>query len=120
MLRSGRIVSLRLRLAIRNSHPARAARKHPVTPLFYRKARLLNESVSEQSLAAQVAAYVGIDWADQKHDVVLRSVGDPAKAEHQVLKSEINALSDWIAQMHERFATCAIAIGSKPGSLMIS
>src|ERR1700748_3630657 len=63
----------------------------------------MNEFVSEQPIATQVAAYVGIDWADQKHDVVLRSVGDPAKAEHQVIKSEINALNDWIAQMHERF-----------------
>jgi transposase len=63
----------------------------------------MNESVSEQPLAAPVAAYVGIDWADQKHDVVLRSVGDPAKAEYQVIKSEINALNDWIAQMQDRF-----------------
>ena len=30
----------------------------------------------------EVAAFVGIDWADQKHDVVLRSVGDPTKVEH--------------------------------------
>ncbi len=63
----------------------------------------MNESVSEQPIATPVAAYVGIDWADQKHDVVQRSVGEPAKAEHQVIKSEINALNDWIAQMHERF-----------------
>ena len=60
----------------------------------------MNESGSEQP---KVAAFVGIDWADQKHDVVLRSVGAPAKPEHQVIKSEINALTDWIAQMHERF-----------------
>jgi hypothetical protein len=59
---------------------------------------MMNESASEQPLA-----FVGIDWADQKHDVVLRSVGDPAEAEHQVIQSEINALNDWIAQMHERF-----------------
>jgi transposase len=64
----------------------------------------MNESGSEQPLSSKVAAYVGIDWADQKHDVVLRSAGDPAKPEHQVIKSEINALADWIAQMHERFA----------------
>jgi hypothetical protein len=52
----------------------------------------MSESVSEQPIATQVAAaYVGIDWADQKHDVVLRSVGDPAKSEHQIIKSEINA-----------------------------
>jgi hypothetical protein len=63
----------------------------------------MNESISEQPLSPKVAAYVGIDWADQKHDVVLRSAGDPAKPEHQVIKSEINALNDWIAQMHERF-----------------
>jgi len=64
----------------------------------------MNESVADQPIGTpQVAAYVGIDWADQKHDVVLRSVGDPAKAEHQVIKSDVNALNDWIAQMHERF-----------------
>ena len=63
----------------------------------------MNETVSEQPLSPGVAAYIGIDWADQKHDVVLRSVGDPTKAEHQVIKSDVNALNDWIAQMHERF-----------------
>jgi hypothetical protein len=38
-----------------------------------------------------VAGYVGIDWAYEKHDVVLRSVDDPTKSEHQIIKSEINA-----------------------------
>ena len=65
----------------------------------------MNEPVSEQPLSPKVAAYVGIDWADQKHDVVLRSAGDPAKPEHQVIKNEINALNDWIAQIQERFGT---------------
>src|SRR5258708_20259355 len=65
----------------------------------------MNESVSEQPLSPKVAAFVGIDWADQNHDVVLRSHGDPAKAAHQVSKSEINALTDWIAQIQERFGT---------------
>ena len=64
----------------------------------------MNESVADQPIGTpQVAAYVGIDWADQKHEVVLRSAGEAAKPEHQVIKSEINALNDWIALMHERF-----------------
>ena len=88
----------RLRLAIRNSHPSQAART-TITPIFSN----MNESVSEQPLSPKVAAFVGIDWADQKHDVVLRSADDPAKSEHQIIKSEINALNDWIAQMQERF-----------------
>ena len=34
----------------------------------------MNESLADQPIGTpQVAAYVGIDWADQKHDVVLRS-----------------------------------------------
>ena len=49
-----------------------------------------------------MAAFVGIDWDDQKHDVVLRSVVVPVNAEHQVIKSEIDALNDWIDQRHER------------------
>src|ERR1700731_4357650 len=52
----------------------------------------MNESDSEQLLSPKVAAFVGIDWADQKHDVVLRSAGNPTKSEHQIIKSEINAL----------------------------
>ncbi len=76
-----------------------SAARTTITPFL----RNMNESVSEQPLSPQVAAFVGIDWADQKHDVVLRSVYDPAKAEHQIIKSEIIALADWIAQMHERF-----------------
>src|SRR4029077_2707820 len=92
----------RLRLAIRNSHPSPAART-TMNP----RLNMMNESASEQPLSPEVAAYVGIDWADQKHDVVLRSVGDSAKAEHQVIKNEINALNDWIAQMHERFGAKA-------------
>src|SRR5277367_5314132 len=36
----------------------------------------MNESFSEQPLSPKVAAFVGIDWAVEKHDVVLRSVGD--------------------------------------------
>jgi transposase len=65
----------------------------------------MNESIPEQSRSSSqiVSAYVGIDWADRKHDVVLRSADGPAKAEHQVIQSELSALNDWIVQMHERF-----------------
>jgi transposase len=50
-----------------------------------------------------IAAYVGIDWADQKHDVVLRSVTHPTKVEHQVISCQPDALLDWVAKMQQRF-----------------
>src|ERR1700676_5518930 len=83
-------------------HPARLDLTTSKLPSSW-KGLNMNESVSEQPLSPKVAAFVGIDWADQKPDVVLRSAGDPAEPEHQVVKSEINALNDWIALMHERF-----------------
>jgi hypothetical protein len=53
-----------------NSHPVRVVR---MTNTPEQKDSTMNESGSEQAVGAQVAASVGIDWADQKHDVVLRS-----------------------------------------------
>jgi hypothetical protein len=38
---------------------------------------------SSSTPAEGVAAYVGIDWADQKHDVILRAASEPAKVEHR-------------------------------------
>ena len=96
----------RLRLAIRNLHSdsGRANNRNPFLETLLRKGANIKQSVADQPIGTpQLAAYVGIDWADQKHDVILRSVDNPAKAEHQVIKSELNALNDWIAQMHERF-----------------
>jgi transposase len=54
--------------------------------------------------AEGVAAYVGIDWADQKHDVILRSAAEPAKVEHRRIAHELEALMDWLGELQQRFA----------------
>ena len=59
---------------------------------------------SKAASAAGVAAYVGIDWADQKHDVTLRAAAEPAKVEHQRVAHELDALMEWVGQLHQRFA----------------
>ena len=51
-----------------------------------------------------VAAFVGIDWADQKHDIVLRAAASTASAEHRSIASEPAALADWVLGVRERFA----------------
>jgi hypothetical protein len=50
-----------------------------------------------------VAAYVGIDWADQKHHVVLRSEAEPNKVQRQVINQTPEALLDWVGEMQQRF-----------------
>jgi transposase len=62
----------------------------------------MNESIAATALEG-VAAYIGIDWADQKHDVVLRSASQPHKIEHRVIEHKPEALMDWIGQLQQRF-----------------
>ena len=55
------------------------------------------------------AALVGLDWADEKHAVVLLAAGSQIK-EHATLEHTPEALSDWVAQLHHRFAGGKIAV----------
>jgi transposase len=55
------------------------------------------------------AALVGLDWADESHAVVLLAAGSQIK-EHATLEHTPEALSDWVAQLHHRFAGGKIAV----------
>lgn len=55
------------------------------------------------------AAFVGLDWADEKHAVVLMAADGQIK-EPTTLEHTPEALSDWVAQLHQRFAGGKIAI----------
>jgi transposase len=52
-----------------------------------------------------IAAYIGIDWADQKHAIALRSATEPNKIEHQLIDQKPEALMDWIGQLEQRFGS---------------
>jgi hypothetical protein len=62
----------------------------------------MNQALSPSSLEG-ISAYVGIDWADQKNDVVLRSAAEPNKVEYKVIAHKPEALMDWVSQIHQRF-----------------
>lgn len=55
------------------------------------------------------AAYVGIDWADQKHDICLTSSID-GTPEYKQIKSTPEALTEWLSQLRQRFPEGNIAI----------
>ena len=48
------------------------------------------------------AAYIGIDWADQKHDICVSSSPE-SKPEHQQIASTPEALAEWLHQLRQRF-----------------
>jgi transposase len=62
----------------------------------------MQESTSEAP-AQEVAAYIGMDWADQHHDVILRSAAEPTKVEYARIAHEPGALMEWLGELQRRF-----------------
>ncbi len=54
-------------------------------------------------------AFIGIDWADNKHDVSVSSVAG-GKPVHQEITHTPEALSDWVSKLRQQFPEGQIAI----------
>jgi len=57
----------------------------------------------------EFAAFIGIDWADRKHDVCLAVTGS-AKLERLVLEHRPAAIRAWADRLRERFGGAPIAV----------
>ena len=70
------------------------------------------------SLTPPIVAWIGLDWADQKHDVCLQATGS-AEVEHTVVEQKPEALHAWVAELRRRFphGPIAIALEQSRGSL---
>lgn len=49
------------------------------------------------------AAFVGIDWADRKHDIHIQPA-DGSGGFHEVIGASSAAIQDWILKTRKRFA----------------
>jgi len=56
------------------------------------------------------AATIGLDWADQKHDLWLHPA-DGTKTEHVRLEQTPEAIHEWVAKLGDRFGHRRVAIG---------
>ena len=67
----------------------------------------------------QFAAYVGLDWGDQRHSVHLQVSGQ-SKAESFDLEQKPEALHEWVARLVQRFqgGWIAIAIEQRKGAVI--
>ncbi|MBW6521394.1 MAG: IS110 family transposase [Desulfoarculaceae bacterium] len=55
------------------------------------------------------AAFVGVDWADKKHDVSISS-GDGGKPVHQVITHTPEALNEWLLSLRQQYPDGLIAL----------
>ena len=62
-----------------------------------------------ESTQQEYAVLIGIDWADQKHDLWLYEQGS-GKQSHNVIKHTPEALAEWIAQLRTSYQGRPVAI----------
>jgi hypothetical protein len=74
------------------------------------------ESVSQEP---HFAAFVGIDWADQKHVWCLQAVGSE-KRDSGELEHTPEAVEAWVGQLYQRFGNrpIAVAVEQSRGALV--
>lgn len=59
--------------------------------------------------AIKLAAFVGIDWADEEHAVCLRIAGS-SEMETCVLSQKPEALAEWATGLKNRFGNCLVGV----------
>ena len=67
----------------------------------------------------EVVAWVGLDWADERHQISLQAVGEP-QAQSLTVEQKPEALQAWIAQLRARFprGSIAVALEQSRGAVM--
>ena len=69
----------------------------------------MKEKTMTEKTTVEFAAFVGIDWADRKHDVCLQA-GTGGKREHRVLEHRPEAIDEWANGLRERFDNRPVAV----------
>ncbi len=62
-----------------------------------------------KSKLTDFAATLGLDWADQKHDLWIQPA-DGSKAQHLRLEQTPEAIHEWVAKLRERFGNRPVAV----------
>jgi transposase len=83
------------------------------------KKRKHNPIVLPSSTTSAYAAYIGIDWADCKHDICLYD-SETQTIEHCVIGSQPEAIQAWVEGLRQRFGgnPIAVALEQKRGPLI--
>jgi hypothetical protein len=66
----------------------------------------------------QFKAFVGLDWADTKHDICLQQAGDDRR-EFDCIPHQVTRIDEWATALHQRFGgPIAIALELARGPIV--
>src|SRR5438105_2668838 len=79
----------------------------------------MNTSMNQDEAQTEYAAFIAIDWADQKHQFSLQVAGQNKK-ETGTLEQKPEVIGPWVAKLRERFGGrfVAIAVEQSRGALI--
>lgn len=69
----------------------------------------ININPRAMNITATYKATIGLDWADEKHDLWIQPA-DGSKPQHVLLEQTPEAIHLWVAQLRQRFSGAAVAI----------
>ena len=70
--------------------------------------------VQEKEVVRPIRAWIGIDWADEKHDVSLHDV-ETGQQEAMVIRQTPEALQEWLGQLRSRYGNGYVAVVLEQG-----
>src|SRR5438477_9522464 len=79
----------------------------------------MNQPLVNEQKQNDYAAFIGIDWADQKHVFSLQAAGQ-TKHETGTLEQKPEVIGPWVAKLRERFGgrPVAVAVEQSRGALI--
>src|SRR6266851_9023417 len=79
----------------------------------------MNQPSNNDDTQNDYAAFIGIDWADRKHQFSLQVAGQTSK-ETGTLEQKPEVIGPWVAKLRERFGSrpVAIAVEQSRGALI--
>src|SRR5215510_13204213 len=70
--------------------------------------------LEEKELEKEIGAWIGIDWADEKHDVSLYDVAS-GEEEALVIRQTPEALQEWLGQLRAKYEGVYVAVVLEQG-----
>ena len=70
--------------------------------------------LEEKELEKAIRAWIGIDWADEKHDVSLYDL-ETGKQEASIIRQSPEALQEWLGQLRARYEGGYVAVVLEQG-----
>ena len=70
------------------------------------------------SNSTEFTAYVGIDWADKKHDACIQAAKSDQR-EFVVIPHQLKCIDEWVKSLHQRFGSpIAVAVELTKGPIV--